>query len=218
MREHPHRLDPPGPRTRGWQTSRVNLGQIDWGSVPDWIAGVGSLAAIVVALWISLSEAKLRRRRDEDEEKRPARLVVLGEPALGSPQLGATEASEYVRVHNFGEAPIHQLHVGLAVWRAHDREPVPALIEVTFLGPGESQEFEFAVPDGEGSIRAGELAAYFVDAFGRAWKLNDGNPEPERLFSSIHEATSPELRRLIAASRRERKAPARARTRSRGGR
>jgi hypothetical protein len=90
----PQRRVAAGLRTGGWHTLGVGAGQIDWGSVPDWIAGVGSLAAIVVALWISLGEAKLRRRRDEDEEKRPARLVVLGEPALGSPQLGATEASE----------------------------------------------------------------------------------------------------------------------------
>jgi hypothetical protein len=122
-----------------------------------------------------------------------------------------------VRVHNFGEAPIHQLHVGMAVWRADDREPEPAFIEVSFLGPGESHEFEFAVPRGEGPISASGLAAYFVDALGRAWKLTDGNPEPERLFSSIYEATSPELRRLMTASRKAGRVPARLRKSPPGG-
>ena len=32
---------------------------IDWGSAPDWIAGVGSLGAIAVALWVALTESRI---------------------------------------------------------------------------------------------------------------------------------------------------------------
>ena len=42
---------------------------VDWGSVADWVSGLGSLGAVVVALWITTSDRKRTRLERHDARR-----------------------------------------------------------------------------------------------------------------------------------------------------
>jgi hypothetical protein len=63
----------------------------DWGTVPDWLAAVGILAAFAVALRLLGKELAARREAEEDRRREQARQVSVWAteieqvpPALGS--------------------------------------------------------------------------------------------------------------------------------------
>lgn len=165
--------------------------------MPEWISAIGSLGAVVVALAIALREAALRRRALRDDERRLARLVVLGEPAADSPQIGRTRDSLFATLHNFGEFPVHDVWVTLTMSRGGMRAG-PVLHSIDMLGPGESYEFEFAAPDGPGGLASNSPEVHFLDAFGRHWRRTSGQSEPTRVLNYIPVGLPPPIRLEIA--------------------
>jgi hypothetical protein len=181
----------------------VDLGAIDvnWGSVPDWVAGVGTVIAIAVALWLALRETRLRRIADKDDEKRRARLVIVGEPSADTSQSTPGATSLYATVYNYGHHPIHEVIIGLQ--RGGSPLPPAQYIQMDFIGPGEKREVEFEVPQDQGSLSSNRPELWFLDSFGRRWKRSAGDPEPQRVLEYVDPSLPAEIRALIESSRAE---------------
>ena len=41
----------------------ILVSKIDWGTVADWVSGIGSFGAVIVALWQIIIQRKKRRKR-----------------------------------------------------------------------------------------------------------------------------------------------------------
>ena len=86
----------------------------DWGSVPEWVGGLGSAGAFAVALWLLRTEALLRRKDRTAEESRQARLVLIG-PLRGRGP-GADDVAWDVEaevVNNSSMGPVFELEAEL---------------------------------------------------------------------------------------------------------
>ncbi len=166
---------------------------------PNWISAIGSLGAVCVALAVALREAILRRRSREDDDRRLARLVVVGEPAIARAERMASDRSLFATVHNYGDFPIRDVIASLQISRG-EVDASPQHISIAFLGPGEKQEFEFAVPDGPGEVSSGGLVVHMLDGLGRRWRLTAYQSEPTRLWNYVPPDLSDDIRREIVAS------------------
>lgn len=153
---------------------------MNWGSVPEWIAAVGTVLAFVLALALGLVQERVRRRAERDEQVRQARLVVVGEPAPGTGD--GTTMALFVRVTNYSDAPIYGVRVSLTVEREDGAKRGTQFGERFVIGPGEEEEYEFDIPPGAGSISSNSPAAVFMDAAGRYWRRDCGLPEPQRIL------------------------------------
>lgn len=147
----------------------------------DVTTAVGTAGAAVVALALGLWGIYSDRLRKRDEELRQARLVVIGEPYfLGRTPEGARPVA--IKVYNYSNAPIHQVGIGIDIWRAglSNRKPDDHEgIELDFLAPQEEQEFFFNLPD-ESDACTGALS--FLDSSGRRFERKSYQPEPQRIL------------------------------------
>ena len=88
----------------------ARIGVVRWGDVATWIAAVGTVSAVVVALLQVARERKLRlhrERRDWTEQRRAhARLISAW---IGSPSEDRTP----VYIHNGSPEPIYEIVVGI---------------------------------------------------------------------------------------------------------
>lgn len=57
-------------------TAFLPLAQVEWGTVPDWVAAFGTLAAFAVALRLLFKELEARREYEADRRRDQARLVA----------------------------------------------------------------------------------------------------------------------------------------------
>jgi hypothetical protein len=133
----------------------------DWGTVPDWLAAVGTLAAFAVALRLLAKELAARRQYEEDRRRGQARLVAAwtSTPSM-SRRLGDKPSMFDVIVRNGSDEPIYAVvltmlaptfyrkpptgpHVGggvafeaaYGVLGPHDEERVTHVVESTSPGP-----------------------------------------------------------------------------------
>jgi hypothetical protein len=163
--------------------------RIDWGSVPDWIAGIGSVLAFagfaIAFIW------EVRKRRQDDEQaaeerrdalKRHARLVFMK-------IIGGSETQRRLTLHNEGPGPI--IDVVTTVWVWSD-EATGELREVqlarrgpntTELGAGENGEVWLWLADGERILPGQEFfpQVEFTDCEGNRWRRRD-NQQPVRVL------------------------------------
>jgi hypothetical protein len=165
-----------------------------WGSVAEWVSGLASFGALIVALLLALIELRARRRLDEDNDKRAARLVVVSEPAtypVGDPPRMAIGFT----VHNYGDQPIHDLCVEFPYTTAsgHDRW----VSMRTVLGPHETEDFDF-VP--ASLVQTSEQPSlWFLDSTGARWRVQAASHEPERVWNYIPPGLPDDIRGQIAA-------------------
>jgi hypothetical protein len=183
--------------------------RVNWGSVPDWIAGVGTVLAFVGFAVAFLWEVKKRRQDDErDAEdrrealKRHARLVYM---EIGAP--GSSTQKRLV-IHNDGTGPI--LDVVTTVWvRSPDspedfreiqldhRNP-----DVTELGAGEAGNVWLWFADGEQLADSEEFFPQieFTDCDGGRWRRRE-TEQPVRVADAGTgpNTASPQLRLLRRA-------------------
>lgn len=175
---------------------RMSSADVQWGSVADWLSGVGSLGAVIVALGLALQESRRRRAAQADDERRQARLVVVGEPAFDRSETLEHPLSLYVRVHNYSDAPIHDLVVSLttsdnAPISSGDRDAVSRL----FVAPGEYAEAEFAY------ARYSDLPmVWFLDNQGVRWRREVG-VEPLRILDYLDPMLPEDLQDMIRMQR-----------------
>jgi hypothetical protein len=79
----------------------------DWGSVPDWLAAIGTLAAFAVALRLLAKELAARRDQEEDRRRAQARLVNAWPTMRWRESDGEAEGWSVVR--NDSDEPIYQV-------------------------------------------------------------------------------------------------------------
>lgn len=168
----------------------------DWGSVPDWLAAVGTIGAVTIALRFGLKDgARLaeerkeatadrelfRQQQLEETEARKRRLAakvtVIADrsPSGFHPDLG--EARQYVNwtVHNSGEEPISMVSV---VQRLRPGAPgadtAPTIISQTWamIEPGASRSVATAnYNDPQDFERQREVQ--FTDGTGQRWQRKE---------------------------------------------
>jgi len=140
----------------------------DWGTVPDWLAAVGTLAAFAVALRLLGKELAARREQEEDRRRAQARLVNAW---LGV-KTRESDGEEYSAVvKNDSDEPIYQVFTtaGPAVGRfASDPEAGRGQAEVVdhdwiMLLPGDAREGPLPGP-------LLSISLSFTDSQGRRWK------------------------------------------------
>ena len=132
------------------------------------------------SLWRSLRCELARRRPDEDNDKRSARLVVVGEPApypVGDPPRMAIGFT----VHNYGDQPIHDLCVEFPYTTADGNATWVSMR--TVLGPHEEEDFDF-VPASPAQTSE-EPSLWFLDSTGARWRVQAASHEPERIWHYI---------------------------------
>jgi hypothetical protein len=162
---------------------------VNWGSVPDWIAGIGTAAATIILTVGFLLELKRRRIEDHqrrlldeqiaedrrDEKARQARRVSarLVDPYGESPKL---------EVRNDSDQPIYDVSTSLHL--PPDNPDTYSFI----LGPsklhydfaaGEARTFDVNLPEYVGDLTAQNFAVEitFTDARGSRWrKIGKGQP------------------------------------------
>jgi hypothetical protein len=149
----------------------------------DVTSAISTAGATIVALGLGLRSIYLDRRRERDDELRQARLVIVTEPVYinATAERGAVVA---VTVHNYSEAPIHDVSVSIGIWRGeYDKEASPDERKgytIAFLGPGEKDEQLFDVPEAHISADNPELS--FLDSSGRRFERHSAQAQPERIL------------------------------------
>lgn len=167
---------------RGWR--------IPLGTLPEWLAGVGSLATLGV-LWLAVFEWRRGQRERRDNEAAQARLIIAEHAPYVDRTWGGMDApppaSRNVLVRNHSDAPIVKLNVeehptryeGVRVFQrfAHARGR-PAEIDV--LSGGQATA-ELGVDGNNGDTPSTECIEFtFTDARGLRWRRL-GSAQPERV-------------------------------------
>lgn len=141
----------------------------DWGSVPDWLAAIGTLAAFAVALRLLAKELTARREQEQDRRSEQARHV-----AAWAFRAAGTPAGHILFVRNKGEEPVSSIRLVME----HPDEPGTVTREETWplLPPGLEDEL------GRYPHPPGPITLSFTDAAGRRWtRYPDGRlVEPNR--------------------------------------
>lgn len=167
----------------------------DWGSVPDWLAAVGTLAAFAVALRLLAKELTARREAEEDRRREQARLISAWPEAPEIPgvkdrprntdvitwiQETGTTAYIHLIMRNGSAEPVYRIFAVMVAFNspyADDPEagagqPGTAETRRSILPPGEKGIGIFArFLDGfETGTEPGPVSIAFTDAAGRHWK------------------------------------------------
>jgi hypothetical protein len=148
----------------------------DWGTVPDWLAAIGTLAAFVVALRLLAKELTARREQEEDRRRAQARLVNAWLTMKWRESDG--EAESWFVVTNASDEPVYQVKVTVVPGDsgfASDPEMARGQAETieenwnSPLLPHESRDG--CVPDEwNWWTRKASLGLSFTDSQGRRWK------------------------------------------------
>jgi hypothetical protein len=167
---------------------------VDWGTVPEWIAGIGSLiafGALLVAVWEWRSGQVERRDREADQ----ARLIIVEPVKPAADGVGSLvwyqndEPAPYLVVCNHSTTPVFNLQVasldengeGTLVWlsrKVGGKMRYPRLVPV--LRPNDATE-ELMVASGSMGLTGIEAITFtFTDAAGRDWSRT-GTQQPTRL-------------------------------------
>ncbi len=134
--------------------------RIDWGDAPAWVAAVGTVGTLTVAVLVAWIQVLDRRRERYDRLATQARLVTAW---VEQDIVSSTPPTLRVLVTNASPQAIYDIAIALEVgsrgrysqWR-------------NSLGPSETARIDFAIagyPRGE--LSAPTLA--FTDAAGRRW-------------------------------------------------
>jgi len=134
---------------------------VQWGNVPTWLAAVGTIGAVVVAIWLALGDS---RRRARAEQRRQAEVIT----AWVAQTIGQ---GILVKVANASNQAAYRLIVSSSdATRQGDRppgDPETWRAFVSELPPGETDVY--VAWEGGMSARPGVEIA-FQDSAGRIWK------------------------------------------------
>jgi len=150
----------------------------------DVTSAISTAGATIVALGLGLRAVYLDRRRERDDELRQARLVIVNEPFFipATAERGSTVA---ITVHNYSEAPIHDVSIGIGIWVGEHEDEAPPDDRVgsttAFLGPREQREWLFDIPEDHlVTLDSPELT--FLDSSGRRFERRSVQPQPKRIL------------------------------------
>jgi hypothetical protein len=136
---------------------------VAWGTIPDWLAAVGTVGALGVALVLLAKELRARREAIEDRVREHARYVAawLGEQPSSSPGLLA--------VHNGGQEPAYEC---IVKWTHSGYDEPPQLAAFAVLPPGETMHATVTPPAFMSLLPP--LTIFFTDARGIRWRRDPG--------------------------------------------
>lgn len=172
-----------------------------WG---QWAGAMGSLAAVVVALWIAIRDGRQRHREQQDREASQAR-TVTGEvrirqfensffPMSGGARVMPPSSLPVVAVENHGVEPILDVRIEavtmrfggglLEKWRLRDEHPSvgDALILASVIGGQNTADdviyFDELSAEMKIEPHACSVTFTFADARGLTWRrVNNGPPQ-----------------------------------------
>jgi hypothetical protein len=61
---------------------------LDWGALPDWLSGIGTVAAFFIALILLGKELNARKSAEEDRRRAQARLITIWWKRVVDPETG----------------------------------------------------------------------------------------------------------------------------------
>ena len=149
---------------------------LDWVSVVGQLVGTaGTVAAVVLALWIARRDGRRLRAELADRDAGQARLVTA--------DVHRAAGRWWVRTTNHSTAPVFGVEVvearhqgGLS--RVEPLPGAPAVLEV--LGPGESVDRALDVPTGaDPDPGLDVVVTCYLDAAGLRWR-REGAGQPQR--------------------------------------
>jgi hypothetical protein len=156
---------------------------LDWGTVPDWLAGIGTLAAFFVALRVLAKELEARLEQAEDRRREQARLVSAW---VSTPEDDLPPEFTLI-VRNGSNEPVYQVKASMVPYDSpygsdpEDGTGQPRSVVETseILPPGKDWQTYF---DPRSRIVPGPVSMSFTDAAGRRWtRYPDGRlVEPDR--------------------------------------
>lgn len=164
---------------------------MNWGSVPDWLSSIGTVGALLIALWIVYRDHQ-KTERDRvitktHQESAQARRVVAW--AVG---LYFREERRYLHwvIKNDSDEPIYKVQLRLGLEEV-DEETEPSYYVCDLIAPQsvvESRSVDEALPVGVMlHERTPPLELVFLDAAGLLWRRVGASLEnldavpPERL-------------------------------------
>jgi hypothetical protein len=155
------------------QPAATGPSALDWVSAIAQIAGAfGTLAAVVVALWVASRDGRRLRAELSDREKGQARLIFA--------DVHEESGRWWVRTTNHSTAPVFTVEVveiqhqgGVSAIEAVPG--APAILDV--LEPGQTRDRAIK-PGGEPS--SGVVVLRYLDAAGLRWR-REGAGQPERI-------------------------------------
>jgi len=146
------------------------LAQAELGTVPDWLAAVGTLLAFVVALRLLFKELAAHREQEEDRRRNQASLVTAW---MMSKPLSRTEERSAIMIRNGSDEPVFDgwcVLVASTSRFASEREPVfDWEFRWRVLPPHETLEDELDLPQLLTPPWDARIRLSFTDAAGRRW-------------------------------------------------
>jgi hypothetical protein len=135
------------------------LAQAELGTVPDWLAAVGTFLAFAVALRLLFKELAARREVEEDRRREQASRVAIWTQSVPAPGPSATYA---IVMNNSSEEPVSAITFVMY----HPDEPERVIREDSWdlLPPGRHPG-----PATTETYLPGPIRLSFTDAAGRRW-------------------------------------------------
>ena len=154
---------------------------MDWGTVPAWVAAIGTVLAFAVTFALLLSEIRLRRAQAADQEMRQARLawVEVGGTEI-SPSQGTVTMVTRPVIHNVSDETILGMFVRVYDdFGQHLGDTMPA---VASLRPRSQVAcYLKVVAEHARGLESMSAELFFTDADGRRWKKS----RDERLMRQL---------------------------------
>jgi hypothetical protein len=160
----------------------LHSARVDLGSIPDWIAGIGTVAAFFVALL--LFRRQMNELRDADEGRQRAQATQISAWCKEETQSDGS-AAQWLRLRNGSGEPVYQCAALFAsanneTWTAQNHDEWQAAINrsgasygargTMVLAPGETTNW--VVEDTELQSARGAIVPVFLifrDAHGTSW-------------------------------------------------
>ena len=155
---------------------------VDWGTVPEWIGGIGTLLAFGVALRLLFLELRARRATESDNRARDARRISAwwewdDEIATGAGPVPRDRAGLprgwVIRLRNAGDTPVYDCQVYLGGPRTRGKQPMrfdlPVVPPETTLWEGFGTEDVFDPSDEDYETKTAWVELVFTDSAGKRW-------------------------------------------------
>jgi hypothetical protein len=140
--------------------------QLQYGTVPEWMAAIGTVGTLVVALYILMRELKQFRGERWDERRRQARLIA----AWIELDPRRSTVSPYVR--NLSDEPVMDIKVIAPTPVAGDI----VVMERDLVPPRETVGDQVKVVEDVAKRNKQSCVVLFTDAKGHRWRRDGGNP------------------------------------------
>jgi hypothetical protein len=190
-----------GDMGQGVAVNWISSFSIDWGSVPDWVGGIGTAGSLILVS-VGLRREIRRQRGEEDNSKAAqARLVYAKVKPLGE------EVTE-VTIRNASTGPVFQVEMTLVGPAPDGGRPVPirpAPAEVPVdddgrMDAGEVNQFYVTLTQDHQPQRVTGVDLSFIDQAGIPWTRRLGSEPPEMVLSAPPPRWAARISRVVRRS------------------